>query len=319
MPKLSFFGRSSDARLLRVARLDPSPGSWKRSDIESNNADLDRSVTRIHHRLRTGWSIFGLPCSNPRPMEISSLADSSSIQVSRYPISATADLTDGQQLEDVVHAAPCDPDMSNSVRQTRRCTRQVNRVNAPTSAGGTPRRSSATTPTSTPLVQFVADGNGGWKWATDPIDVPSTRLPRHLRRQPQCHPAVLPHPGLRGMGALRIIYSPPGVGGDPCQNAGSRNSNVYTSRVGADLVISTPTTSKQLDVTQRSLPFSVRNRTEVERYYRFEIDGANIDDASFSLTDDELSNAERSRSSPLREFPRWSTRSTMPRAPSRST
>ncbi len=37
--------------------------------------------------------------------------------------------------------------------------------------------------------------------------------------------------------------------------------------------------------TQRSFPFSVRNRTDVPRFYRFEIDRANTGEASFSLTD----------------------------------
>ncbi len=138
-----------------------------------------------------------------------------------------------------------------------------------------------------PLLQFVPDGLGGWKWATGAADVPARGFHAIFADNRNIIPPYYPDQGYEEWERYGF-YTPPGLGGDPCQNAGSRNSNVYTSRVGADLVISTPTTSKQLDVTQRSLPFSVRNRTDVERYYRFEIDPANIDDASFSLTDDPI-------------------------------
>ena len=206
----------------------------------------------------------------------------SSIQVSRYPISATADLADGQQLEDVAHAAPCDPNLPLGPTNPP-CARQVNRVNAPTSAGGT-SPFIGDYPDLVPMLQFIPDGNGGWKWATAPGDVPSRGFHAIFTDNRNIVP---PHSVSRN-GSTTVTILPPGQGGDLGANAGSRNSNVYTSRVDADLVISTPTTSKQIDVDQRSLPFSVRNRTGIERYYRFEIDLGNINDASFSLTDEYL-------------------------------
>ena len=211
------------------------------------------------------------------------------IQVSRYPISSTADLTD-QDLEDVAYAAfPCDPDPLNDPSPEPTyppCARQVNRVNAPTSASGT-SPFIGDYPDLVPMLQFVPDGNGGWKWATDAGDVPSRGFHAIFTDNRNIIP---PHSPTGDPEWMRYVdYSPPGEGGDPCTNAGSRNSNVYTSRVDADLVISTPTTTKQLyDVELRSLPFSVRNRTDAPRYYRFEIETVNPLDASFSFTDKSL-------------------------------
>ena len=182
------------------------------------------------------------------------LEDSNSvatIQVSRYPISATANLADGQQLEDVMHAAPCDPNLPLGPTNPP-CARQVNRVNAPTSASGT-SPFIGDYPDLAPMLQFVPDGNDGWRWATGPGDVPSRGFHAIFTDNRNIIP---PHSPVCSWDEWDrySVYAPPGTDGDPCTNAGSRNSNVYTSRVDADLVISTPTTTKQLDVTPAQPP-----------------------------------------------------------------
>ena len=56
---------------------------------------------------------------------------------------------------------------------------------------------------------------------------------------------------------------------------------MLTSRVNADVVVSTPTTYKLPDF-RRSFPFSVRNRAPEERYYRLEIADADKGVATFA-------------------------------------
>ncbi len=283
MPKLSFGG----GRLMLayyesrgLIGIDPGTGNEEVNYADLNVNDGSGYITGYDRVLD-----FRAALLEPYGVDAGNLIGSSSIQVSRYPISSIADLTDGQQLEDVVHAAPCDP-LQPLGPTNPPCARQVNRVNAPTSASGT-SPFIGDYPDLVPLVQFVPYGSGGWKWATGAADVPARGFHAIFADNRNIIPPYYPGAGFEEWERYGF-YTPPGLGGDPCQNAGSRNSNVYTSRVAADLVISTPTTSKQLDVTQRSLPFSVRNRTDVERYYRFEIDPANIDDASFSYTDANL-------------------------------
>jgi hypothetical protein len=76
------------------------------------------------------------------------------------------------------------------------------------------------------------------------------------------------------------VYSTPGTGGSAC-NAGSRNSDVLTALVNADLVVSAPTTFKQLGGVQRAFPIYVQNGTNETRYFRYTFEtGSSI--ASFN-------------------------------------
>ncbi len=199
----------------------------------------------------------------------------SSTQVSRYPISAGADLGDGEQAADVAAInPPCSPDFGSGLEP---CVRQLNRANSPQSgAGRSPFMGDY--PDATPLLPFVPTAGGtGWRWATEPGDVPSRGFhvvfPDNRHLVPPTEPA----------GLLEVerypYYDPPGTG-LPCTNPGSRNTDVLTARVDADLVLSAPTSYKQLDAA-RSFPFSLGNRTSAERYYRLQItDGA--EHATFS-------------------------------------
>jgi len=279
MPKLSFGG----GRLMLayyesrgLIGIDSKTGLEEVNYADLNVDDGSGYITGYDRVLD-----FRAALLEPYGEDAGKLKGTSSIQVSRYPISGTADLTDGQQLEDVLHAAPCDPNLPLGPTNPP-CARQVNRVNAPTSANGT-SPFIGDYPDLVPLVQFVPYGSGGWKWATGAADVPARGFHAIFADNRNIIPPIgneeWEHYG---------DYSPPGQGVDFCNNAGSRNSNVYTSRVDADLVISTPTTSKQLDVNLRSLPFSVRNRTDAPRYYRFSIETVNPLDASFSYTDEYL-------------------------------
>ena len=95
----------------------------------------------------------------------------SSAQVSRYPLRIGANLSDGQDLSDVAAVNyPCYPDSGDSGDPI--CVRQVNRVNAPTSAEGS-SPFIGDYPDTVPYVQFVPDGPSSWRWAIDPTDVPN--------------------------------------------------------------------------------------------------------------------------------------------------
>ena len=65
------------------------------------------------------------------------------------------------------------------------------------------------------------------------------------------------------------FYGPPEIGG-ACINPGSRNTDVLTARVNAELIVSAPTTFKQLNA-RRGFPIRVQNGTGVDRFYRLTI------------------------------------------------
>ncbi len=195
----------------------------------------------------------------------------SSTQVSRYPISSAANLLDSE--EDVADLAainpPCSPDNGDGLPA---CVRQLNMGNRPQSGAGT-SPFMGDYPDATSVLPLVprADGSG-WRWATEPQDVPfqgfHVVFPDNRHLLPPTEPA----------GLLEIdrfpFYDPPGTGDLSCVNPGSRNTDVLTARVDAELVLSTPTSSKQLDA-RRSFPFAVGNRTGETRFYRLTItDGA---------------------------------------------
>ena len=201
----------------------------------------------------------------------------SSAQISRYPIRVGADLSDGQDLSDVAPInPPCYPD--SGFGSDPICVRQVNRINAPTSAVGT-SPFAGDYPDTVPFVQFVPDGSGGWRWAIEPGDVPSRGFHaiwtdnRHLTPPFEAPIGAgaaaksLPL-GLNEWDAYQY-YGPPGIGG-PCFNPGSRNTDVLTSRIDTTVIVSAPTTFKQLD-TDRSFPFSVANKTGDFSFFKIDI------------------------------------------------
>ncbi len=216
----------------------------------------------------------------------------SKAQISRYPIKAGADLGDGfQDLEDVAAVnPPCSPDydfhpvFGYGAFNLPNCVRQVNRVNAPQSAAGT-SPFIGDYPDLSPVVQYVADG-GSWRWAFKPEDVPYRGFRsiwtdnRHLIPPAQVDPNAAyaayadvdadPQTGENIQEWEKYqSYGPPGIGG-ACFNPGSRNTDVLTSRVDTELIVSAPTSYKQLDAP-RSFPFSVRNTSGEYRIFSISI------------------------------------------------
>jgi hypothetical protein len=211
----------------------------------------------------------------------------SSAQISRYPISAGADLSDGQDLSDVAPInAPCSPDYGD-YPDLDACIRQVSRSNYTTSALGT-SPFMGDYPDVVPFVQFVQNPDGSWRWAIKPEDVPARGFHtvwsdnRHIVPPTEIDPnsSVPPLSAEPQEWELFQYYGPPGIEG-ACYNAGSRNTDVLTARVETDVVISTPTTYKQLDAP-RSFPFSVNNKTGEFRTYRFTIASGEEPYVSFS-------------------------------------
>ncbi len=203
----------------------------------------------------------------------------STTQVSRYPIAAAANLADGETVGDVAPInPPCSPDHGPGLPP---CVRQLNRTNIPQSGSGS-SPFMGDYPDAAPVVQFVPTADGsGWRWATAATDVPyrafRTAFADNRHLVPASEPAELPE------WARYQFYGPPGVGG-ACVNAGSRNSDIITARVDAELVVRAPTTYKQLDA-RRGFPVSVTNAVGETRFYRLRITtGAGA--ASFSRTTD---------------------------------
>jgi hypothetical protein len=186
----------------------------------------------------------------------------SSAQISRYPLRIGAILDDGQQLWDVAAINnPCSPDDGPGLDA---CVRQVNRANAPTSAeGSSPFLGDYTG--AVPYVEFVPDGSGGWRWAIRETDVPNRGFHAIWADNRHLDP---PDPAPDEWDGYQF-YGPPEIGG-ACFNPGSRNTDVLTSRVATDVLVSAPTTYKQLD-TVRSFPFSISNTTGEFRRFELEI------------------------------------------------
>jgi len=203
----------------------------------------------------------------------------STTQVSRYPISAGADLADGEQAGEVVPInPPCAPDYAGDGLPP--CVRQLNRANAPQSAAGT-SPFMGDYPDASPIVPFVPlAGGAGWRWATEAGDVPFRGF--HVVFPDNRHLVPPSEPGTLLEYERYPYYDPPGTGLLSCVNPGSRNTDVLTARVGADVVLSSPTSFKQLDA-RRAFPFSLGNRTAAARFYRLQITDGAVD-ATFSPT-----------------------------------
>jgi hypothetical protein len=194
-------------------------------------------------------------------------------QVSRYPIKSWASLGNGEQLDDVLPVnLPCSPDFGPGLPA---CVRRVNRTNLPHSAAGTSPFIGDYVHLA-PAVQFVRDSSG-WRWATA-ADVPDAGFHAAFADNRNIVPPTSPSTLLEWQRYPH--YSPPAQGGS-CVNGGSRNTDVVTSRVGAQLVVSAPTTFKQLGTIQRAFPLSVANGTGSTKFYRLSL-AAGADSASFS-------------------------------------
>ncbi len=197
-------------------------------------------------------------------------------QISRYPISAGADFGDG--VEDVADIAPALPELCAAGGAPEYCQPSLNLMNKPQSGtGGSPFMGDYTG--ATPALQFVYDESlPGWRWATEPGDVPSQAFHTIFADNRNLIPPTDPA-GSQEWQRYQF-YGPPGIGG-ACYNPGSRNTDVLTARLDAELIVSTPTTFKQLDA-RRGFPIRVQNGTAGTRFYRLSI-SQGFEQASFSI------------------------------------
>ena len=207
-------------------------------------------------------------------------------QVSRYPIGASADLSDGEQVADIAPVDPfeCSPDFGDVDEfgePLPPCNRQLNFMNKPQSgSGGSPFMGDYTG--ATPSVQFVYDEiEQEWRWATGAADVPNRAF--HAIFADNRHLVPPTYPATSQEWERYQYYGPPEIGG-ACFNPGSRNTDVLTARINAELIVSAPTTYKQLDAS-RGFPIRVQNGTGIDRFYRLTITGGSAD-ASFSTSTD---------------------------------
>jgi hypothetical protein len=285
-PKLSFGGgRLMLAYYESRGLIGPDLGTDKETVLPADVATvIDKSYITGYDRVMDFRAALLEPYGSA-DVKAGELIGTSSIQVSRYPIRADADLTDeggGQDLTDVSFTyEPCDSISPSEFSPP--CARQVNRVNLPTSAAGT-SPFIGDYPDLVPMVQFVKDGTQ-WRWATGAADVPYRGF--HAIFTDNRH--IVPPWDGDDLEYLRYSnYGPPGIDG-ACTNSGSRNSDVLTSRITADVVVSTPTTYKEIGSASRSFPFSVNNRSPEERYYYLAIAaGPDFGPASFSPVDDSV-------------------------------
>ncbi len=202
----------------------------------------------------------------------------STTQVSRYPISAFADFTNGdppgERLDDVDEV--CSPAPGGAL-----CRRRINAFGKPQSAAGTTPFGGDYTflsPSLALVPNFDSAIPGDWRWATEATDVPYQSFRAVWADNRNLAAPTFP---AEVEEAYRYsAYGPPGLGG-ACVNAGSRNTDVLTARIDAELIVAAPTSYKQLDA-RRGFPLSVSNGTDVTRYYRLEIT-LGAEDASFAL------------------------------------
>ncbi len=224
-------------------------------------------------------------------------------QVSRYPIGASADLSDGEQVADIAPVDPylCSPDFGISMTVRPPCNRQLNFMNKPQSgSGGSPFMGDYTG--ATPSVQFVWDEvEMEWRWATEAADVPNRAF--HAIFADNRHLIPPTYPSTSEEWERYQFYGPPEIGG-ACVNPGSRNTDVLTARIDAELIVSAPTTYKQLNA-RRGFPIRVQNGTGDDRFYRLTITQGAAD-ASFSADPTPTSTPATSRSIPTPACRRWS-------------
>jgi len=118
-------------------------------------------------------------------------------------------------------------------------------------------------------VQFVYDTDlMQWRWATQPGDVSTRGFHSVWTDNRHLIPPQNPNPGDDTFQEWAEFpnYGAPNSGAPSCENPGSRNADVLTARINSGLVITAPTTYKQLD-EERSFPFTVGNQSNDNQFY----------------------------------------------------
>ena len=185
-------------------------------------------------------------------------------QISKYPISAAADLSNGEDQSDIAEVSA-----GTGVRAVN------DKGNGPNSgAGKIPFIGDYTAAIAT--VDWVLE-DGRWRSAYKKGD--------------------LPYPGFRAVFAdSRNLIPPPGtdaqqiaaypnftpVGLPNCANPGTRNHDVEHVLVNASVILDVPTTFKFLGVIQRAFPFSLINGQAFEQFFRIDLVPDDGVQASFS-------------------------------------
>jgi hypothetical protein len=200
------------------------------------------------------------------------------IQVSRYPISGFADLSNDEQVSDI---APVEPFLCAEFGG-RYCQPSLNLYNRNHSgAGGVPFMGDY--PGMSPILPFINDG-GTWRWANNPVDVPYQAFhvvfPDNRNLIPPAYPS-----GLEEWESYPFYDFPPS-GRYPdadCVNPGSRNTDVLTAKVNTGLVLSAPTTYKMGSPGDPTwgYPISVFNQSGESRFFQLEINENAREVASF--------------------------------------
>ncbi len=283
MPKLSFSG----GRLMlayyesrgRIANYGSRTyGEWIEAD-----PDVSPSTTFISGYDR----VLDLRAALLDPATGDLLNPGSTTQVSRYPIRAGADLSDGEDFTDVAAVnSPCFPDSGRSPPPAKTLIRRA----SVRSTGSTrrsrrpgPRPSSATMSISRP-------------WPSSP----STTGPGAGRRAPTTCPtrdSIRSSPTTATSSRRRDRPSGTATSTTPprstasATNAGSRNTDVLTSKVDAGLVLSAPDELQAARQFQRGFPISISNETGDTQSYFVEItEGFN--GASFVRTNPDADSGE---------------------------
>lgn len=104
---------------------------------------------------------------------------------------------------------------------------------------------------------FVPDGNGGWKYNTERIE------------NPVFHLAWADNRDVRNQENL-LYFNPPGAGCNP-DATGTRDQNVYTSRLTRGIIAGSPGNTKPLNIKRAFVVF-VKNTTGFERSLHLTID-----------------------------------------------
>ena len=203
-----------------------------------------------------------------------------STQVSRYPISGSAILGDGEQVSDI---APVAPFLCAASPGSEYCQASLNLYNKNHSgAGKVPFMGDY--PGMSPIVPMIYDGNS-WRWANDPFDVPYQGFHVVFPDNRHLIPAVSPSSaeGFDEWERYPFYNFPPTDEYPDCINAGSRNTDVLTAKVNAGLVLSAPTTYKLGSPGDPTwgYPISVFNQSGEPRFYQLEINEDAREVASF--------------------------------------
>ena len=197
------------------------------------------------------------------------------------PISADADLIDGEQVDDVAAVQPeaCQDGFGALRRPASRASTLMNKPQSGsgeiTIHGRLPRHDPYRP------VRLRRPTLRGWRWATEAGDLPYQRSTRSSPTTATWFRRT--YPGLGEQEWERYqYYGPPGSAA-PASIPARATPTCSRRRLDAELIVSAPTTYKQLDA-RRGFPIRVQNGTGVDRFYRLTItEGTGV--ASFSTED----------------------------------